>query len=258
MSGGAESGPIEKVRSSRASSLVVIPAFNEAASLASLIEALLESEADIEVAVVDEGSRDQSSAVARRCGAHVIRHPFNLGYGAALQTGYKYALRSGAEFLLQMDADGQHLPSEVPGLLDLVRSGACDLAIGSRFLEPSGYQMSGLQSLGRRLFAGLARLGGLRITDPTSGFQAMNRRVLELFVSDWYPYDYPDVDVLLLAHRRGLRIRERPVQMAPSWRESTLHSGFAPIYYSYKMLLALWAVSGVPRADGGKTGGDEP
>ena len=238
--------------------VLIIPAFNEARTLPTLLGDVRRLGLDLEIVVIDDGSSDDTGAVARRAGARVLEHPFNLGYGAALQTGYKYALRSGGEFLLQMDADGQHLPSEVPGLLDLVRSGACDLAIGSRFLEPSGYQMSGLQSLGRRLFAGLARLGGLRITDPTSGFQAMNRRVLELFVSDWYPYDYPDVDVLLLAHRRGLRIRERPVQMAPSWRESTLHSGFAPIYYSYKMLLALWAVSGVPRADGGKTGGDEP
>ncbi len=108
--------------------------------------------------------------------------------------------------------------------------------------------MGALRSIGRAVFAGLARLGGLSISDPTSGFQAMNRRALELFASDWYPYDYPDVDVLLLAHRRGLRIRERAVRMAPSWRASTLHSGWAPLYYSYKMLLALWAVSGVPRA----------
>ena len=226
----------------------MIPAFNEATSLPTLIESLLETELEPTVVVIDDGSEDDTAAVAFRCGAQVVRHPFNLGYGAALQTGYKWAIARNVSFVVQMDGDGQHLASEVPGLLELVRGDACDLAIGSRFLEPSGYRMGALRAMGRVVFAGLARLGGLSISDPTSGFQALNRRALELFVSDWYPYDYPDVDVLLLAHRRGLRIRERAVQMAPSWRASTLHSGWAPLYYSYKMLLALWAVSGVPRA----------
>jgi hypothetical protein len=153
-----------------------------------------------------------------------------------------------------MDSDGQHRPEDVPRLLDCVRRDRCDLAIGSRFL-PAGsssaqeprYEMGWLRSLGRRTLCGFARLGGLDVTDPTSGLQAMNARVLELFAGSHYPIDYPDVDVLLLAHRHGLRISEVAVHMRPSPRPSMLHSGWMPIYYAYRMLLSLWALGAVSK-----------
>jgi len=104
--------------------------------------------------------------------------------------------------------------------------------------------MGALRSTGRQLIRALGRLAGLDLTDPTSGFQALSRRALALYARDWFPTDYPDVDVRLVAARDGLRIREVPVQMAAGVRESTLHSGWKPLYYVYKMLLSLWAVSG--------------
>jgi len=223
--------------------LLILPAYDEAERLPGLLAELRRTLPGLELLVIDDGSRDGTAAAAARAGAHVVRHPFNLGYGAALQTGYKYALARGVERLVQMDADGQHLPSEIPGLLEPLRSGACDLVLGSRFLEPSDYRMGALRSLGRHLFRALARAAGLAITDPTSGFQAMNRRALELFAGDWYPSDYPDVDVLVLATRAGLRLREHPVRMAPGGRPSTLHSGWKPLYYVYKMVLSMWAAT---------------
>jgi glycosyltransferase involved in cell wall biosynthesis len=194
--------------------------------------------------VIDDGSRDGTAAAAARAGARVVRHAFNLGYGAALQTGYKYALERGVDWIVQMDADGQHLPGEIPGLLEPVQRDECDLVVGSRFLAPSGYEMGTFRSLGRHLFRAVARAAGLTVTDPTSGFQAMNRRALELFAGDWFPGDYPDVDVLLAAARAGLRLREHPVRMAPGVRPSTLHAGWKPLYYVYKMLLSMWAGTG--------------
>ncbi len=143
-----------------------------------------------------------------------------------------------------MDADGQHLPEEVPALVALLARGDCDVAIGSRFLAPTGYEMGALRSTGRQLIRALGRLAGLDLTDPTSGFQALSRRALTLYAGDWFPTDYPDIDVRLVAARDGLRIREVPVRMAAGVRESTLHSGWKPLYYAYKMLLSLWAVSG--------------
>ena len=116
-----------------------------------------------------------------RAGARVLRHPYNLGYGAAVQTGYKYALAQGATSVVQMDADGQHDPRQIPRLLEPVRRGECDLAIGSRFLAGGSYRMSFGKAIGRGVFRGLARLFGIDVTDPTSGFQAMNRRVLEIY-----------------------------------------------------------------------------
>ena len=226
---------------------LVIPAYQEEARLPALLARLARSAPDFAIVVVDDGSRDATGAVARRAGATVLRHPFNLGYGAALQTGYKWALRTGASLVVQMDADGQHDPDEVAALAAPVAAGELDLVIGSRFLGVGDYRMGGLQRLGRDFFRGVLSRFGLRVTDPTSGFQAMNRAVLELYASDMFPSDYPDVDVLLCAHRHGLRVGERPVHMRASPRASTLHAGLAPVYYVYKMLLSLWAASSTER-----------
>ena len=227
-------------------SVLVIPAFNESESLGWVLGALAAIEVD-EIVVIDDGSQDDTSAVARAAGATVVRHPFNLGYGAALQSGYKYALRRNADLLIQMDADGQHDPSDIPGLMAPVVSGESDLVVGSRFLEATGYHMGFVRKLGRELFRAVARLFGLRVSDPTSGFQVMNRRVLEVYARDFFPTDYPDVDVLLAASRVGLRVGERPVRMKQGGRASTLHGGLRSVYYVYKMLLPPWSASRMRR-----------
>jgi len=228
---------------SAAQPLLIIPACNEASRLPAVLEGLEAAGLDLEVVVVDDGSSDATAEVATAGGAEVIRHPFNLGYGAALQTGYKYALARGAKVVAQMDADGQHRADQLGRLLGPVQSGEADLVVGSRFLEETAYRMGPLKGLGRRLFGLFGRWVGLRITDPTSGFQAMNRRVLELYGADFFPTDFPDIDVLVAAHRRGLRIRECAVRMDPSQRKSSLHSGLRPPYYVYRTALAFWVAS---------------
>jgi glycosyltransferase involved in cell wall biosynthesis len=172
---------------------IVIPAFNEETRLPAVLAELRRTLPDHYLVVIDDGSRDRTAEVAARAGARVLRHPYNLGYGAALQTGFKYALECDAPWVVQMDADGQHLPAEVPALVALLESGDCDIAIGSRFLAPSGYEMGALRSTGRQLIRALGRLAGLDLTDPTSGFQALSRRALTLYARDWFPTDYPDV-----------------------------------------------------------------
>jgi len=238
--------------------LIVMPARNEADRIRPLLTELRERHPEARVLVIDDASSDATAAVSEEAGATVVRLPFHLGYGAALQSGYKFAVAYGFEMLVQMDSDGQHRPCDVAGLLEHVRKGECDLVVGSRFMAraagssettPQPYEMGAVRSLGRRTLCAFARLAGLSVSDPTSGFQAMNRKAMLLFASDWYPSDYPDVDVLLLAHRRGLRLREHPVDMAPSPRPSTLHSGWLPVYYAYRMMLSLWALSAIPRRD---------
>ncbi len=250
----AAAGPIGLTR------WIVVPAWNEAERIAPLLEQIARELPGWRVVVVDDGSTDSTARVARNAGATVLRHPFNLGYGAALQTGYKWALRRGAELVVQLDADGQHDPADVAALAEPVARGELDVAIGSRFLGAGDYRMGALRRAGRALFAGLLRGFGLRDSDPTSGFQALSRRALALHAGDAFPSDYPDVDVLLAAHRHGLRVGERPVAMHPSPRTSSLHAGLAPLYYVYKMLLALWAASARPRApgSGGKGDADGP
>ena len=220
--------------------VLIIPAFNEADRISTVLERVAAADTGCQVVVVDDGSADDTAAIARRCGATVLHHPFNLGYGAALQTGYKYALENGADLVVQMDADGQHDPEAIRALMAVIHDDRFDLVVGSRFLEMTNYRMGLLRGLGRRLFSGLARLAGLQISDPTSGFQALNRRVLEIYAGDFFPHDYPDVDVLVAAYRSGLRVGEIPVHMSEGTRASTLHGGFRSIYYVYKMTLSLW------------------
>ncbi len=218
---------------------VILPAYNEADRLPDVLGGISSCNLGLEVVVIDDGSHDATAATARAHGATVISHPLNLGYGAALQTGYKYALRTQTGFLVQMDADGQHDPSQIPLLVEPLLRGECDLVIGSRFAEETGYKMGAFRSIGRRVMTGVAHLAGLQVTDPTSGFQAMNRSMLERYASGDFPADYPDVDVLIRAHWGGCKVLERSVEMSESLRASTLHGGTRSFYYAYRMILSL-------------------
>jgi glycosyltransferase involved in cell wall biosynthesis len=223
---------------------LIIPALNEAKSLPRVFEAIEDAELEAEILVIDDGSTDDTAGTAAALGARVVRHPFNMGYGAAIQTGYMYALERGADLLVQMDADGQHDPRQIPAMVEPILRGECDLVIASRFLEVTGYRMGWTRTAGRKLFEALGRLSGVNVTDPTSGFQAMNAAILELYVRDFFPHDYPDVDVLVTASRHGLRLRECPSVMQPGLRGSRIHGGFRDFYYVYKMLVSMWAASG--------------
>jgi glycosyltransferase involved in cell wall biosynthesis len=231
-------------------SLLVIPALNEARSIAQVIRGVRDSGAEVDVLVIDDGSRDDTARIARESGAAVVSHPFNLGYGAALQTGYKYAVRAGYGTVVQMDADGQHDPADIPRLLAPVCGGEADLVIGSRFVQASDYDMGSVRSAARQFFTFLlVLLGGPRVADPTSGLQALSRPVFRFCCSDFYPTDFPDIDVLLLLHRQGFRIHEVPVRMRPSPPERrTMHAGLRALYYPYKMLLSTFRSWLTPRA----------
>ena len=220
--------------------LIVLPAFNEAPHLGGLIARIRAEVPGAAVAVVDDGSTDGTREAARKAGAAVLPLPSNSGYGVALQTGYKYAQRGGYAFVVQLDSDGQHDPAGIPVLLEQVREGACDLCIGSRFLEGTPYPIPPLRRAGMFLFRRIASwLLGQTITDPTSGFQAMNARVVAFYCRDSYPVDYPDTDVLVALHRHGFRILERPVVMHAGENGRSIHNGIRPFYYLFKMSLTI-------------------
>lgn len=223
--------------------MILLPAFNEQAHLPPVLAELAVHAPDLRVTVVDDGSTDATAAVARAGGAEVVRHPHNLGYGAALQTGYKLARARGEQFVVQMDADGQHDAAQIRKILQPVERGELDLVLGNRFFPGSEYRAGLAHAAGRHLLRAVARLFGLRLSDPTSGFQAMNRAVVELYCQNLFPFDYPDLDVLVLAHRRGLRLGERPTPMRHGVRASQLHAGVRPVYYFYRLALAVSAAA---------------
>lgn len=219
--------------------IILIPAFNEEQRIAAVIKGIKTAVPDADILVVNDGSRDDTAAAASQAGAIVVSHPFNMGYGAAIQTGYKYARNKGYDFLVQLDADGQHDPTCIPALLAPVIEGAADIAIGSRFLGNS-YRPPFARRVGMALFRQIVSMvTGTFITDTTSGFQAFNRDVIRFFATDIFPVDYPDADMLIMLHRAGFRIVEIPVRMFENSEGKSMHSGFKPLYYMFKMLLSI-------------------
>jgi len=231
---------------------VLIPCLDEGPRIGSLVRRIRELHPTVTVLVVDDGSTDDTAEQAAAAGAEVLQLPYNLGYGAALQTGYKYALEQGYQRLVQMDGDGQHPPEEISALLRHLDDPETDLVVGSRFLGRAAYRIPWLRRVGIGLFSRLTSwLVARRVTDPTSGLQAMNREVLAFYQQDFYPWDYPDADMLLRVHYAGLRFREVGVTMLGGPPGKSMHRGLRPIYYVYKLLLslALTAVSGRQGAD---------
>ena len=220
----------------------MVPAYNEAATIASVVEAIFREAPQFDVVVVDDGSTDDTFAIARAAGARVIRPPFNLGIGGAVQTGFIYASENGYDWLAQVDGDGQHDPAELHTLIATMEQRApVDMVCGSRFLtKDSDYLAPISRRTGIHIFALLlSRFVRQRITDPTSGFRLYNHRAIELFARD-YPHDYPEVEAVLMLHHHELRMCEVPVRMfSRGGGVSSINSGKSA-YYMVKVLLALF------------------
>lgn len=232
--------------------LVVIPAYNEAGRVGRVVGELHAALPAADVLVINDGSADATAAEAFAAGAHVVTLPVNLGYGAALQTGYKYAVRHHYDVVGQIDADGQHRPEHFPLLLERLTRPEVDVVVGSRFLDRDGhYRPSVARKLGIGLFGRMATvMTRQHVSDPTSGFQAMRLDVARFFCSDVYPPDYPDADILILLHRSGFRVSEVPVQMHASPVGKSMHKGHRSIYYVYKMMLSILVTVLRPRSGG--------
>lgn len=218
--------------------LIIIPAYREENKIAAVIRAV--KALPFEVLVIDDCSSDRTGEIARRCGAVVLRLSFNLRYGGALQTGYLYARDNGYDAVVQLDADGQHDPACIPELLAPILAGKADVVMGSRFLRGQNYPMPLARKLGQWLFGGIAQwLTGLTITDPTTGFQALSRKVINANCTNIFSEDFPDADMIVTLHRMGFRIKEVPVRMYIS-EGASMHSGIIkPLYYIYKMSIAM-------------------
>ncbi|HEY6149930.1 MAG TPA: glycosyltransferase family 2 protein [Gaiellaceae bacterium] len=220
--------------------LVIVPALNEEHSLANVIAEIRSVDPRFEIVVVDDGSADGTSRVASAAGAIVVKLPYNIGIGGAVQTGYKYALERGFDIAVQVDGDGQHDPREIPRLLEPLLDGRADMVVGSRFAPGGGYRGTPLRRIGIHIFAAVVSLMvRARVTDTTSGFRAVSRKAIRLFALD-YPPDYPEVEATVLLVRHKLRMLEVPVQMRVRETGASSITALSSVYYMIKVLLALF------------------
>lgn len=218
--------------------LAIVPAFNESESVGEVVRELREG-GECDVLVVNDGSTDDTSRVAREAGARVLDLAINLGIGGAVQAGYLFARRNGYDVAIQVDGDGQHLASEIPLLLEPLRSGEVDLVLGSRYVERTDYHSPVARRAGMILFSAVVTAAtGQRFQDTTSGFRAAGRGVIE-YLSEFYPQDYPEVEALVLLKRAGFSIRE----VACRFRDRTGGQSSITVtrsaYYVVKVLLAI-------------------
>ncbi len=220
--------------------LAVVPAYNEEDSIVGVIEDLRLNFPQGDILVVNDGSTDNTSDKARARGAAVIDLPYNIGIGGAIQTGFLYALSGGYDVAIQFDGDGQHMADEIPKIFEPYQKGGADLVVGSRFLSEGGFTSSMQRRIGSIILSlVVSALTGKRITDTTSGFRVYSRKALEFF-SSLYPEDYPEVEALILAHKKGLKIEEVPAEIQPrAAGKSSITVGRA-VYYMVKVLLAIF------------------
>lgn len=218
---------------------VIIPAYNEEAAISSLMDELNEHVPFLDVIVISDGSVDNTAALARKKGAIVLDLPCNLGVGGAVQVGLRYAYERGYQFVVRIDGDGQHPPSEIPKLIDAIKTGDADLIIGSRFIGERSYASTPLRWIGIKLLAiFLSIICRSRVTDPASGFWIINRKLLYYFAHD-YPTEYPEPEAIALMRRHGYSFREEPVMFRARTTGRSSIQIWGTFYYAVKVGLAL-------------------
>ena len=231
--------------------LAIVPAYNEEATVAGVVRDVMAAWPGADVLVINDGSLDNTANVASAAGAKVVTLPYNMGIGAAMQVGYRYALDGGYDVATQVDGDGQHDPAELIKIVGPVTEGKADIVVGTRFRGESAFKSTPMRRLGIWLFSKvLTGLTGETITDPTSGFRAANKRIIRLFAGE-YPEDYPEVESLFLAHLAGLRVSEAPVSMRPRGGGRSSITPVKSAYYMIKVMMVLfvWLVRKKPNLE---------
>ena len=220
--------------------LVLIPAFNEAAALPGLLAEVREHLPGAAVTVVDDGSADNTAETARACGARVLRLPCNLGVGPAVQTGFKDALECGYDYLIRLDGDGQHPPVEARKLVAAMIAQPADLIVGTRYGTASTYRGNWPRQLALKCLAlFVSFICRKRITDPTSGFWLVSRPLLQCFALH-YPADYPEAEAIALLRRQGFSLEEVPVAFRPRQAGRSSIRAWGTVNFAAKVFLALF------------------
>jgi len=223
--------------------LIMIPAWNEAASIGEVVAEIRGELPEIDVLVIDDGSSDDTALAARQAGAVVLRLPFNLGVGGARRLGFRYAMAHGYQVAVQFDADGQHDPRYVPKLIDGLQGAS--LVIGARFAGEGDYHAHGPRRWAMKAMSFvLSRMAKQRLTDTTSGFRACDRSLIEFF-AHWYPVEYlgDTVETTVRVIRLGYKVGQVPVAMRPRFRGTPSKSPVKALMYlsraSFSLVLAV-------------------
>lgn len=222
--------------------LIVVPSYREEKNILHVIEGLREHVPDFDVLIIDDGSKDGTYEIAINNGVKTLKHPFNMGYGVTIQTGYKYGVQHGYDIVVQFDGDGQHDPKYIRPLIEALKESRADVVIGSRFLKGGGYDAPFIRKTGIKFFSRIASyITNQKFTDSTSGFQALNKRVFTFFSKmDNFPYDYPDADAIITLCFAGFTVREIPVLMHDRMEGKSMTSGFRTLLYVTKMLISIF------------------
>lgn len=221
--------------------LILIPAYNEQEAIGRIVTQVREVVPAADVLVVDDGSKDSTAQEAQAAGAFVIRHPFNLCVGGAVQTGLKFARQEGYNMVIRLDGDGQHDPYDIPRVHEALQARQADVVVCSRFLErkEATMRIPLLRRLGIYLFAWTVTvLTGRRATDTTSGFIGMNRSAI-ITLAAYMPQDYPEVESRIILYKAGLTTRELPVQMQDRLSGESSITSWRSIYYAFKVTVAV-------------------
>lgn len=223
--------------------LIIIPALNEEANIGQVLQEIRDQGLNLDIVIIDDGSVDDTARIAEELGEKVIKHLYNIGYGGALQTGFKYALEKEYNYVIQFDADGQHDPSDIQKLVLKLQEGGGDIVIGSRFLG-SGFKIGFFKMNVIRFFRLVIRsFTGSMITDPTSGLQALNRRAFANYAAMGnFPEDFPDADTLIRMLRSKFRVVEVPVNIKERTSGVSMHKGLKAVYYLLKMSVSISVV----------------
>jgi glycosyltransferase involved in cell wall biosynthesis len=220
--------------------MILIPAFNEQGAVAGVVEEVHAVLPGIPVLVVDDCSSDATVHRARGAGARVLALPHHLGLGGAVQAGYRLAFELGFDYVVRVDGDGQHDPRDIPKILEALRRGDCEMAIGSRFTEKGGEHSGAIRALGIFFFRAVLRpILGKPVHDPTSGFVGVNRTALSLF-SRSFPLEYPEIEALVVLQRKRFRFVEVPCHMRPRRTGRSSITALKSLSYIAHVLLGVF------------------
>ena len=230
--------------------LFVIPAYNEAENIDKVLNEIKKDVDYADILVINDCSKDNTKEIVESNNVKCISNIFNMRYAMAVQTGIKYAYENNYDYVIQFDADGQHIAKEAEKLYKTMLENKCDIIIGSRYLKDMGYPCPKFRRFGTKLFELLIKLFcNEKIADPLSGFQCLNKKVIKRYAEMGKYPEFPDANLVIEMLREGYRIKEVPVKMRLREAGESMHGGFIkPIKYMINMFYTIvFIVISTPR-----------